>query len=199
MGPENQPSIVPPVHHLQHCTTHSLPLPPWSHCFIAQCADSQPCTTAANPLPGVPTRSSGELQMRPPGCVCRREIRSDSLTPGSPCSTSACQTTLTRGFVLPIVCSSKGLEAASSPVLAILFGTLLASHHGSSGELPYSTVQYSQYMAIDCPSILGSLPRVVVKPQLPHQTQTTNQTTPQKSPLDLFFPLSIVYMRHALH
>jgi hypothetical protein len=73
-------------------------------------ADSQPCTTAANPLPGVPTRSSGELQMRPPGCVCRRQTRSDSLTPGSSCSScssSACQTTLTRGLVLPIVCSAK--------------------------------------------------------------------------------------------
>jgi hypothetical protein len=115
MGRKNQPSVVPPVHHLlQHyCTTHHSATMDDGATASLLGADSQPCTTAANPLPGVPTRSSGELQMRPPGCVCRRQIRSDSHTSGSSCSScsscssSACQTTLTRGFVLPIVCSAK--------------------------------------------------------------------------------------------
>ena len=91
----------------QHCTHH----PPLGHHHGAAIAslpsaDSQPCTTAANPLPG-------ELQLRPPGCVCSRQVPLDSatgslsLTVGSSCSSSACQTTLTRGLVLPIVCSAK--------------------------------------------------------------------------------------------
>jgi hypothetical protein len=143
-------------HHflLQHCTT----LPPSSLCSVLT-ASLEPFTTAANPhltltlTPDVSTRSDGD-----PKCGRRgasgTSIRLDPPTYSAPGSSSACQTTLTRGFVVPRLSVHVQQRPRSSfpphTSHTIWKGTLLASNRGSSGELPYSTVQKlnSQYTGV---------------------------------------------------